>query len=364
MRLLARKRAPRAVFDYVDGAAGYEVSLERSRNAFRRAEFRPTVLAGVTEPDTSTSILGRHASMPVICAPTGFTRMMHTAGERAVLAAAHRVGIPHALSTMGTTTPEELAASCPDADRWFQLYVWNDREASAGLMDRARAAGYRVLVVTVDTPVAGQRLRDVRNGLTIPPKLTPSTLLDMAMHPAWWFDLLTTEPLEFATLTGFDGTVAELVNQLFDPSADLETLAWAKEAWGGPLVVKGVQTAEDARRVVDAGADAVVVSNHGGRQLDQAPVPLFELPAVVEAIGDDAEVYIDGGVMSGTDVAAAVGLGATAVLIGRAYLYGLMAGGEAGVDRVLELIRAQLGLTMQLVGVPRLDDLRGRVSLT
>ena len=329
VRLLARRRAPRAVFDYTDGAAGEEIGLRRSREAYGRVEFRSRVLRDVSSVDTSTTILGRPSALPLVFAPTGFTRMMHTEGEAAVARVAARVGIPYALSTMGTTSVEALAAAAPGGRLWFQLYLWRDREASRDFVERAREAGYEALVLTVDTPVAGARLRDVRNGLTIPPTLTMRTFAEGVLHPGWWFDLLTTEALEFASLNRFDGTVAELVGRMFDPSATLSDLSWLRSIWPGSLVVKGIQHVDDARAVVDAGADAVVVSNHGGRQLDRAPVPLEALAGVVDAVGDRAEVYVDGGILSGSDLVAAVALGARAGLVGRAYLYGLMAGGRA-----------------------------------
>lgn len=363
VRDMAMKRAPRPVFDYTDGAAGHELSMTRSRQAYQSVEFTPQTLIDVAAVDTSTMILGEPSAMPLVCAPTGFTRMMHSAGEPAVVRAAHRAGIPYALSTLGTTSPEGVAEACPDANRWFQLYLWNDREASGSLIRRAKNAGFSTLILTIDTPVAGERLRDVRNGLTIPPKLTPRTLANMARHPRWWADLLTSEPLEFASLSSFDGTVAELVNQLFDPALNMSDLAWAMEQWDGPVVVKGIQTVSDAERVVAQGVDGLILSNHGGRQLDQAPTPLRVLPSVVAAVGDRCSVMIDGGVMSGSDVAAAVGLGADAVLIGRAYLYGLMAAGEAGVERVLELMGGQMRRTMQLTGAVDIRSLRGRVKL-
>ena len=247
LRTLAQRTTPRAAFDYVDGAAGAELSLARSRDAYHSVEYTPSVLTDVADVDMTTTVLGEAVAMPVICAPTGFTRMMHAAGEVAVCRAARAAGIPFALSTMGTTSPEELADAAPDAARWFQLYLWRDREASGELIDRARAAGCSALVLTVDTPVAGDRLRDRRNGLTIPPRLSPRTLLGMARHPRWWIDLLTSEPLEFASLTSFDGTVAELVDKMFDPSAGVDDLAWVKERWQGPVVVKGIQTVADAR---------------------------------------------------------------------------------------------------------------------
>jgi L-lactate dehydrogenase (cytochrome) len=357
LRILARRRAPRAVFDYTDGAAGDEISLRRSRQAYVRVEFQPTVLQDVSAVDTSTMVLGRPSALPLMFGPTGFTRMMHTEGEPAVARVAARAGIPYSLSTMGTTSIENLAAAAPDGRRWFQLYLWRDREASRDFVARAEEAGYEALVLTVDTPVAGARLRDVRNGLTIPPSLSLRTVGEGALHPAWWFDLLTTEPLEFASLNRFEGTVAELVGQMFDPAASIRDLAWLRSAWDGALVVKGIATAADARAVVDAGADAVIVSNHGGRQLDRAPTPLEVLPDVVQAVGDRAEVYVDGGILSGGDVVAAVALGAHAALVGRAYLYGLMAGGERGVQRAVDILGDEIATTMALLGVTRVADL-------
>lgn len=358
LRELARRRAPRAVFDYTDGAAGQELALRRSRQAYARVEFLPQVLRDVSAVDTSTTILGRPSSAPLVFAPTGFTRMMHTEGEPAVARVAARTGIPYALSTMGTTSIERLAAAAPEGRRWFQLYLWRDRAASRDFVARARDCGYETLVLTVDAPVAGPRLRDIRNGLTIPPSLTLATFAEGIRHPAWWFDLMTTEALEFASLHHFEGTVADLVARMFDPAATMDDLAWLRSAWPGPLVVKGIQTVADARAVVDAGADAVVVSNHGGRQLDRAPTPLEVLPPVVDAVGDRAEVYVDGGILSGSDVVAAVALGARAALVGRAYLYGLMAGGERGVQRVADLLLQEAASTLALLGVPRVADLR------
>ena len=357
LRLLARRRAPHAVFDYTDGAAGEEVALRRSRQAFDRVEFQPRVLRDVSKVDTSTTILGQPSALPLVFAPTGFTRMMHTEGEPAVARVAARVGIPYALSTMGTTSIEDLAAAAPGGRLWFQLYLWRDREASKDFVERARQAGYEALVLTVDTPVPGARLRDVRNGLTIPPSLSMRTFAEGVLHPRWWLDLLTTETLRFASLNRFEGTVADLAARMFDPATTMSDLAWLRSVWPGHLVVKGVQNVGDARAVVDAGADAVVVSNHGGRQLDRAPTPLEALPAVVDAVGDRAEVYVDGGILSGSDLVAAVALGARAGLVGRAYLYGLMAGGEHGVQRVADILHKELTTTMALLGVTRVEDL-------
>lgn len=357
LRRLAARRAPRAVFDYVDGAAESESSLGRSRQAFRGVEFRGRVLRDVADADPHTTVLGTSTAMPFMLAPTGFTRMMHAEGEVAVARAAAERDVVYALSTMGTTSVEDLAAGAPSARRWFQLYVWQDRARTEDLLDRAAASGYEALVLTVDTPVAGARLRDVRNGLTIPPSLAWSTLVEGALHPAWWFDLVTTRPLEFASLSHFDGTVAELVDSMFDPSVTFTDLAWLCRRWDGPVVVKGIQVPEDAVAAIEAGARAVVVSNHGGRQLDRARSPLQVLPEVVAAVDGQGEVYLDGGILSGADVVAAVANGATACLVGRAYLYGLMAGGQAGVGRALDILAEEVVRTMRLLGVTSLDQL-------
>jgi L-lactate dehydrogenase (cytochrome) len=283
--------------------------------------------------------------------------MMNHEGERAVVRVAGRHGVPYSLSTMGTTSPEDVAAAAPEARRWFQLYVWNDRGAGEELMRRAAAAGFEALVLTVDVPVAGARLRDVRNGFAIPPALTLSTVLDAATHPAWWMNLLTTEPLQFATLSSWEGTVADMIDAMFDPSMTIADLEWVRACWDGPLVIKGIQTVEDARRVVDAGADAIILSNHGGRQLDRAPVPLRLLPDVVDAVGDRTEVWLDTGIMSGADIVAALALGARTTLVGRAYLYGLMAGGERGVERAVQILEREIRRTMQLLGVRSVAEL-------
>ncbi|HEV8164885.1 MAG TPA: alpha-hydroxy acid oxidase [Actinomycetota bacterium] len=357
LRAAARRRTPRAVFDYTDGAAEAESSLHRAEQAFQRVEFRPRVLRDVTKVDTTATIFGRPSALPLALAPTGFTRMMHHQGERAVARVAEEFGIPYSLSTLGTTSIEDVAAAASAARKWFQLYVWRDRGAGKELVERARAAGYEALILTVDVPVAGARLRDARNGLTIPPSLTLRTVLDGAMHPSWWFNLLSTDPLEFASLTSSEGTVAELIDRMFDPALTVRDLMWLRETWSGPLIVKGIQHVDDARMVVDAGADAVVVSNHGGRQLDRAATPLEMLPAVVEAVGDRTEVLLDGGVRSGADIAAAVALGAKACLVGRAYLYGLMAGGERGVRRAVEILAGELVRTMKLLGADSVDAL-------
>ncbi|MFC5995041.1 alpha-hydroxy-acid oxidizing protein [Pseudonocardia hispaniensis] len=358
LRAIARRRTPRAVFDYADGAADGELSLERARRAFARVEFQPTVLRDVSLIDTGRTILGARAALPFAFAPTGFTRMMHHEGERAVAAVAEQAGIPFTLSTMGTTTIEAVAASAPGARRWFQLYLWRDRAPAKDLVQRAAEAGYDTLLLTVDTPVAGARLRDVRNGLSVPPALSLRTFVDGALHPRWWFDLLTTEPLTFASLSSTDGSVAGLVNRVFDPALTMDDIAWLRGMWHGKLVIKGIQSVADARRVVDVGVDGVLLSNHGGRQLDRAPVPLELVAPVVAEVGDRAEVLVDTGVTHGGDIVAAIALGARAALVGRAYLYGLMAGGQRGVAKAVEILAAQIVRTLQLIGVTRVDELR------
>jgi len=357
LRTVARRRTPRAVFDYTDGAAEAEISLARARRLFRDLELRPSVLRDVSAIDTTTTVLGRSSQWPFAFGPTGFTRLMHHEGECAVARVAQRFGIPYALSTLGTSSIEEVAAAAPAARNWFQLYVWRDRTAGEDLMSRAKAAGYEALVLTVDVPVAGARLRDTRNGLSIPPALTARTLVDIGMHPAWWANLLTTRPLTFASLPSWPGTPAELLTRLFDPSMTTTDLQWLRSFWDGPLIIKGIQTVDDAVRMVDAGADAIVLSNHGGRQLDRAPVPLALLPQVVDRIGDQVEIYIDTGVLSGADIVAALALGADCVLVGRAYLYGLMAGGELGVARAAEILTDGIRRTMALLGVSTVGDL-------
>lgn len=357
LRAIARRTTPRAPFDYTDGAAEEELSLARARQAFRDVEFHPAILRDVSHVDTSCTVTGGPSAMPFGIAPTGFTRMMHTEGERAGAAAAGAAGIPFSLSTVGTTTPEDVAAANPHGRNWFQLYMWKDRDRSIDVLGRAAVSGFDTLLVTVDVPVAGARLRDRYNGLTIPPTLTGRTVLNAIPKVRWWTDFLTTEPIAFATFEHWDGTVAELLDQMFDPTVDFDDLVWIKEQWPGKVVVKGIQTVEDARRCVDLGVDGVVLSNHGGRQLDRAPVPFHLLPAVVREVGADTEVMLDTGIMSGADVVAAVALGARFTLVGRAYLYGLMAGGRSGVDRAIEILSDEVVRTMKLLGVTTVAEL-------
>ncbi|CAB4579046.1 unannotated protein [freshwater metagenome] len=357
LREIAKRRTPQAPFDYTDGGADTESSLTRARAAYEKLEFQPRILRDVKDVDLSVQMLGKKMSMPVGIAPTGFTRMMQTEGEYAGACAASDAGIPYTLSTMGTRSIEDVAKAAPTGRNWFQLYMWKDRDRSMALVDRAKTAGFDTLVLTVDVPVAGARLRDVRNGMTIPPSLTSKTILNAIPRPAWWINFLTTDPLKFASLDSWNGTVAELLDSMFDPTVTYEDLKWIREQWHGNLVVKGIQNIDDAMMSVAAGADAIILSNHGGRQLDRAPVPLHLLPEVVKAIGDKAEVHVDTGIMHGADVVAAIASGAKFTWIGRAYLYGLMAGGKPGVDRTLEILRTQISRTMKLLGARTVAEL-------
>ncbi|RXZ44108.1 alpha-hydroxy acid oxidase [Agromyces binzhouensis] len=357
LRAIAQRRTPKAPFDYTEGSAEAEISLARARQAFLDIEFHPSILRNVPEVDTSREVLGGPSALPFGIAPTGFTRMMQTEGEEAGAGAAGAAGIPFTLSTLGTTSIEGVKAANPNGRNWFQLYVMKQREISYGLAERAAAAGFDTLFFTVDTPVAGARLRDKRNGFSIPPQLTLGTVVNAIPRPAWWINFLTTPKLEFASLSSTGGTVGELLDSAMDPTISFDDLDVIRGIWPGKIVVKGVQTVEDAKLLADRGVDGIVLSNHGGRQLDRAPVPFLLLPDVVREVGGDMEVHLDTGIMSGADIVASIALGARFTLVGRAYLYGLMAGGRRGVDRAIEILRNEIVRTMKLLEVATLDEL-------
>jgi L-lactate dehydrogenase (cytochrome) len=357
LRDIAKRRTPKAPFDYTEGSAEAEISLARARQAFLDIEFHPSILRNVPEVDTTREVLGGTSALPFGIAPTGFTRMMQTEGEEAGAAAAGAAGIPFTLSTLGTTSIEGVKAANPNGRNWFQLYVMKQREISYGLAERAAAAGFDTLFFTVDTPVAGARLRDKRNGFSIPPALTLGTVINALPRPAWWINFLTTPKLEFASLSSTGGTVGELLDSAMDPTISFADLDVIREIWPGKIVVKGVQTVEDAKLLADTGVDGIVLSNHGGRQLDRAPVPFLLLPDVVREVGGDLEVHLDTGIMSGADIVASVALGARFTLVGRAYLYGLMAGGRRGVDKTIDILRSEIVRTMKLLEVATLDEL-------
>lgn len=357
LRRIAKRRTPRAAFDYTDGAAEGEVSMARARQAFQDIEFRPGILRGTDQVDTSCQIFGGPSALPFGIAPTGFTRLMQTEGEVAGASAAAAAGIPFCLSTLGTTSIEDVQAAGAGGRNWFQLYVMRDREISYDLTRRAAVAGFDTLLFTVDAPVAGARLRDKRNGFSIPPQISARTVLNAIPRPWWWWDFLTTPPLEFGSLRSTGGTVGQLLDAAMDPTISFEDLKVVREMFPGKLVVKGVQTLADAKALVDQGVDGLVLSNHGGRQLDRAPVPFRLLPEVVREVGADTEIAVDTGITSGADIVAAIALGADFTLVGRAYLYGLMAGGREGVDRAIGILAEQIVRTMKLLGVASLDEL-------
>jgi L-lactate dehydrogenase (cytochrome) len=367
LRAAARRTTPRAVFDYVDGAAEEEITAARNIAAYRRVTFRPEVLRPVADPDAGVEVLGRRLAMPLVFGPTGYTRMMHHHGESAVARVAEHVGVPYALSTVGSTSIEDVRTAAPGADLWFQVYYTSDQELNEMLVARAEEQGYSTLVLTIDTSVSGMRLRDVINGLTIPPTLTAKTVLNMSRFPGWWFNKLTTPVIGFASLDEVEGkpTPGQVANMLFDPGLDFTSLDWLRRRWTGPILVKGVTSPESARELMEHGADGVVVSNHGGRQLDRTPATLDVLPGIRAAVGPEAVVLIDGGILHGQDIVAARALGADAVMIGRAYLYGLMAGGQDGVLRAYRILAEEYQRSMQLLGVRRSVDLAQRhVSFT
>ncbi|MDT0116988.1 alpha-hydroxy acid oxidase [Microbacterium sp. PRF11] len=360
LRAIAKRRTPKAAFDYTDGAAEGELSLDRARRAFEDVEFHPDILRPAADVDTSCEILGGPSALPFGIAPTGFTRLMQTEGETAGASAAAAAGIPFTLSTLGTTSIEGVKAANPHGRNWFQLYVMKDRSISYGLVERAAKAGFDTLQFTVDTPIAGARLRDKRNGFSIPPQLTVGTIINAIPRPWWWIDFLTTPKLEFASLSTTGGTVGELLNAAMDPTISYDDLDVIRGMWPGKIVVKGVQNVADAARLIDLGVDGIVLSNHGGRQLDRAPIPFHLLPQVVREVGKDATVMVDTGIMNGADIVASVALGAKFTLIGRAYLYGLMAGGRQGVDRTIAILRSEIERTMTLLGVSSLAELEPR----
>ncbi|WP_197382958.1 alpha-hydroxy acid oxidase [Mycolicibacterium mengxianglii] len=364
---LARRRLPRPVADYVDGGADEELTLANNVAAFRQWQFTPSVLVDVAHVDTSTTLLGQRAAVPLGLAPTGYTRMISALGEPAVAGAAGRAGIPYVLSTMASTALEELAGhhGAGSTDRWFQLYIWKDRDLTARLVSRAWAAGYRVLEIAVDTAVSGYRVRDVRNGLTIPPQMTLKGLVDIGLRPGYWTKMLTSPALEFANVaagSGGDGYTIDNITKQFDPSVNWGDLARIRDLWPGPVVLKGPVGPEDAARARDLGIDGVHLSNHGGRQLDRTVAPIDLVAPVRAAAGPDFAVFVDSGVRHGSDIATALALGADAAFIGRPYLWGLVAGGEAGVDKVIGLLAEQFTRTLALLGVTSVAELRERGS--
>jgi L-lactate dehydrogenase (cytochrome) len=356
LRTIARRRLPRGVFDYIDGGADDERSLANNAAGFERLEFQPNVLRDVSQLDTRTTLLGKRISMPLVLAPTGYTRLTHSQGELSVARAAARAEVPYSLSTMSTRSIEEVAA-VSEGQKWFQVYTWKDRGLVKELVQRAAAAGYDALWLTVDTAVLGRRERDVRRGLIIPPEIGPAMIIDGILHPSWTLDFITHEPLVFANVVDHaDKSVtdpipmAQHVMQNFDQRLSWNDVEWLQSIWSGPIVLKGIQTVEDALRAVDAGVQGIGLSNHGGRQLDDAPSPIQLVEPVAQAVQGRAAIICDGGVRRGSDIVKAIALGADACSIGRPYLYGAAAAGERGVDHVLQFFREGMERTMALTG--------------
>lgn len=363
LRRIARRRLPRGVFDYIDGGAEDEVTMAANAAAYRRLTFAPRVLRDMSQVDPSSTLLGKELAYPLVLAPTGFTRIAHSEGELAVARAAKRAGLPYALSTLGTRSIEEVAEAGSDR-LWFQVYTWRDRDLVAELVKRAANSGYEAICLTVDTAVLGRRERDVRRGFTLPPKVGLSTIVDGIIHPGWSWDFLTSPPIVFANVAGMavgDGrdaiSLAEYVGSQFDPALSWEDVDWLRQHWDGPIVVKGIQSVPDAVIAAERGVEAIVISNHGGRQLDSAPATLDLLPAIAREVGDRTEIICDGGVRRGSDIVKALALGAHAVMAGRPYLYGLGAAGEPGVDQVLSNFGSEMRRTMALIGCASVADL-------
>ena len=357
LRAMGRRLTPRPVFDYVDGGADEELSMASNLKAFRRWRFQPRALPEIVTADTSARLLERDLPLPLALAPTGYTRMMHPGGEIAAARSAQRHGLPYALSTMATTTIEDLAAAA-QPDLWFQLYIQRDSGMNKDLVDRAAGAGYRVLMVTVDTVVTGNRTRDRRNGLLIPPELTVQTLASIAAKPGYWVRMLRSDPIEFANFSGARGFTIHRTGDLFNPAASWDDIAMLRDRWPGKLMLKGPISPSDARRAVSLGVDGLQLSNHGGRQLDRAIAPVDLIASVREAVGPEVSLVVDSGVRHGSDIAVALALGADACSIGRAYLYGLMAGGEAGIDKAVDILTDQFKRTLHLLGVRSAAELR------
>ena len=385
VRRLAKRNLPGGVFDYFDGAAETEWSMANNSAAFERVHLTPRVLVDVSQIDTSVTVMGSRLPFPFAFSPTGFTRIATSAGETAVARVAARHRVPYTLSTLGTRSIEEVAAAranvttaaarasaatgATDASPlWYQLYVWKDRGLSRELVQRAKAAGYQAIMVTVDTAVFGRRDRDVRRGFTLPPKIGLETFIDGIRHPRWTLDFITHEPITFSAVSGrgdVDGstaiTLSDYVNSQFDASLSWRDLDWVRSESGLPIMLKGIQSVDDAVRARSEGVEAIALSNHGGRQYDGSPAPIELLPSVIDAVGGDIEVLVDGGVRRGSDVVKACALGARAVMFGRPYLYGLGAAGELGVEWVINYISAGVKRTMALVGATDVASLRGLV---
>ena len=363
LRRIAKRRLPGGVFDYIDGGAEDELTLAANSRAFADTTFVPRVMTGTEKVDFSTTILGKPSTMPLIMAPTGFTRIAHSQGELAVARAAERAGVPYTLSTMGTRSIEEVRGAS-DGRLWYQVYAWRDKELVRDMVERAKEQKYEALMLTVDTAVLGRRERDTRRGFSLPPQIGPRTIIDGMVHPAWTWDFIRAEPIKFANVRtlnddkgGSPVMLSLYVGSQFEPALKWSDVEWLRSMWDGKVIVKGIQCVDDAVIAAEVGADAIVLSNHGGRQLDSAPAILPLVAPVADAVKGRTEIYMDGGVRRGSDIVKAVAAGADAVMAGRPYLYALGAAGEKGVDRLLMWWKADMMRTMHLLGVPSLTGL-------
>lgn len=362
LRAIAKKRLPRMVFDYIDGGADDEVTLRRSVSRFQAYELVWDALQDISAIDTSGRVMGQDMRLPFFISPTAASRLFHHVGEPAVARAAHAAGVVYSISTIGSTSIEDIAKVTP-GPKFFQVYVWKDRGLVREVLQRVRAAGFAGVILTVDVPVAGNRERDPKNGFAIPPKVTPQTAAQALARPGWLWRLATSPPIRpanFTHLADVPGGIMGFIDSQFDRTVTWQDAAWMRETWGGPFAVKGVSTPADALRCLEIGANAVWISNHGGRQLDTSAPTIDLLPAIAEAVAGRADIVLDGGVRRGTDIIKALCLGATSVALGRAYLFGLAAGGEAGVAKALAILEAELRRDMALLGCARIDQLAAR----
>ena len=366
LRLLAKKRVPRAVFDYADGAAEDELTKDNNRNAFKKWKFIPDVLVDVAEVDTQTKVLGTEMPFPFALGPTAISYLFHHSGEPAVARAASERNFPSTLSSIASTNIEDYA-DASDCSVWYQMYVWKNREISNDFIKRCKEKNYKAIMLTVDVPVGGKRERDLRSGMTIPPRLTLSSIIDAAFHPSWWWNFIFGPKIKFANVKErFMGknknfsNMMTYMNQQFDPSVTWDEAKEIASMWGGPFAIKGLMNADDAEKAIEIGASAIVISNHGGRQLDSAVAPIDVLPEIAERVNGRAEILIDGGIRRGTDIVKAIALGADACLIGRPWVYGLAAKGEKGVGLVIDILSSEVTRTLQLLGCKSINDVSKR----
>ena len=366
LRNLAKARLPKVIFDYIDGGAEDEATLNRNSSGFNNYQLLPETLVDVSSVDLSTKVQGLDLDVPFLIAPTGGNRLFHHLGERAIAPVAEKFGTVYSLSSMSTHNIEQ-AASFTNSPLWYQIYVWKDRAVVKEFIQRCKASGYHALCLTVDVPEFGQRERDLRNGMTIPPKFTTSSLFDMALHPNWWWNTLTHPPITLANVVDKAGAglnsataLGQYFQEQLDPSVTWDDMAWMIEEWGGPFLIKGILSPEDAKRAIDTGVSGLIISNHGGRQLDYSAAPIDMLPEIVDAVEGRADIILDGGIRRGTDILKALALGANACMIGRAYLYGLGAGGQAGVERALSLLKSEVERSMKLLGCTKIENLSAK----